>query len=56
MIAFRKILSDRRGASSAEYSIVAALIAVAAIGAFHNVGNALEVNFNTVSNKVDTSL
>ena len=52
----RRILSDRRGTTSAEYSMIAALIAVAAMGAYHNVGNSVENGFHGVSNKVGSSL
>ena len=35
---------------------IAALIAVAAMGAYHNVGNSVENGFHGVSNKVGSSL
>jgi pilus assembly protein Flp/PilA len=45
---FLKILRDRRGATAIEYALVAALIAVAAIAAFKNLGGQVNTTFNGV--------
>ncbi|PWR23255.1 Flp family type IVb pilin [Zavarzinia compransoris] len=41
-----------RGATAIEYALIAALIAVAAIGAMTLVGGGLNATFNTVSGKL----
>jgi len=42
----RKIIRNRKGATAIEYGLIAALIAVAAIAAFKNVGASLGTTFN----------
>ena len=42
------VFKDRRGATAIEYALIASLISVAAIAAFHNVGDKVFNNFNTV--------
>lgn len=49
---FRNILRDCRGGNAIEYAMVAALIAVAAILAFQNLGNQIDNTFHEVDNKV----
>jgi len=44
----RKMLKDSKGATAIEYGLIAALIAVAAIGAMGTVGNKLNTTFNNV--------
>jgi pilus assembly protein Flp/PilA len=46
---FIKILRDDKGATAIEYGLIAALIAVAAIGAMTSVGTKLGTTFNNVS-------
>jgi len=48
----RKMLKDSKGATAIEYGLIAALIAVAAIGAMGTVGNKLNTTFNNVSDKL----
>lgn len=48
----RKLRQDERGATAIEYGLIAALIAVAAIGAFGAVGNSLNVVFTDVSTQL----
>lgn len=48
----RKLLKNERGATAIEYGLIAALIAVAAIGAMTSVGGSLNTTFNSVSSKV----
>ena len=48
----RILRTDERGATAIEYGLIAALIAVAAIGAMTSVGNKLNTTFNNVSNKL----
>lgn len=49
MACFRKLLRDREGATAIEYGLIAALIAIAAIGAMSNLGTKLGRTFNNVS-------
>lgn len=44
----RAVLRDRRGGTAIEYGLVAALIAVAAIVAFQNVGTQADLNLDNV--------
>lgn len=49
----RKMLSvirNSRGATAIEYGLIAALIAVAAIGAMKGLGTQLKTTFNNVAN------
>ena len=47
-----ELLRNTRGATSIEYGLIAALIAVAAITALGNVGNKLGTTFNNVSSQL----
>ncbi|WCT72263.1 Flp family type IVb pilin [Sphingomonas naphthae] len=49
---FIKMLKDSKGATAIEYGLIAALIAVAAIGAMQSLGTKLGTTFNTVGNKL----
>lgn len=44
----RRILQDTTGASAIEYAVIAALISVAAIGAFYTLGQASNDNLTKV--------
>ena len=44
-----KAIRDSRGATAIEYGLIAALIAVAAIGAMSSVGSKLSSTFNNAS-------
>jgi pilus assembly protein Flp/PilA len=46
----RKIFADKKGATAIEYGLIAALIAIAAIGAMTSLGENLGTTFNEVSN------
>lgn len=50
---FRVFLKDESGATAIEYGLIAALIAVAAIGAFGAVGNGLENTFQNVATALE---
>ena len=50
-----KLLRDRRGATAIEYGLIAALIAVAAIGAMSTLGGKLTNTFGNVSNNLSVS-
>ena len=50
MIKFFKLIRNEEGATAIEYGLIAALIAVAAIGAMTSVGTKLNTTFNNVSN------
>lgn len=45
----RKMLKNEKGATAIEYGLIAALIAVAAIGAMTSLGTKLGRTFNNVS-------
>jgi pilus assembly protein Flp/PilA len=45
-----KMLKNEKGATAIEYGLIAALIAVAAIGAMTSIGTKLGTTFNNVSN------
>ncbi|HET6943096.1 MAG TPA: Flp family type IVb pilin [Sphingomicrobium sp.] len=47
---FVKLLNDPQGATAIEYGLIAALIAVAAIGALRSVGTKLDSTFTNASN------
>ena len=47
---FVKLMNDSKGATAIEYGLIAALIAVAAIGAMKSVGTKLNAMFTNVSN------
>ena len=50
MAKFVKLLTSNKGATAIEYGLIAALIAVAAIGAMQGIGSKLNTTFNNVSN------
>jgi len=49
----RKMLKNEKGATAIEYGLIAALIAVAAIGAMSSLGGKLTNTFNKVSNNMN---
>jgi pilus assembly protein Flp/PilA len=56
MTKFLKLLKSQEGATAIEYGLIAALIAVAAIGAMQGIGNKLNTTFNNVSNSLHYAL
>lgn len=50
---FVKLMNDSRGATAIEYGLIAALIAVAAIGAMRGVGTKLNTTFENVSSALN---
>jgi len=52
MSMFRKLFQDESGATAIEYGLIAALIAVAIIGAATTVGTNLGTTFTTVAGKL----
>ena len=50
MMKFLKLVRNTKGATAIEYGLIAALIAVAAIGALKTVGSKLNKTFTNVSN------
>ncbi len=54
MLKFLKLIKNEKGATAIEYGLIAALIAVAAIGAMSSVGSKLSTTFNNVSSALDT--
>ncbi|WP_184477464.1 Flp family type IVb pilin [Rhizorhapis suberifaciens] len=51
----RKIFADKKGATAIEYGLIAALIAVAAIGAMSSLGGNLKNTFNSASNGLNNA-
>jgi len=49
----RKMMKNEKGATAIEYGLIAALIAVAAIGAMTSLGGKLSNTFNKVSNNMN---
>jgi pilus assembly protein Flp/PilA len=45
---------DESGATAIEYGLIAALISIAAIGAFNAVGAKLQTTFNAVANNLSS--
>ena len=52
MSKFLKLIKNEKGATAIEYGLIAALIAVAAIGAMQGIGNKLSSTFTNVSNNL----
>jgi pilus assembly protein Flp/PilA len=52
MSKFLKLIKNEKGATAIEYGLIAALIAVAAIGAMTSVGQKLNSTFNNVSSSL----
>jgi pilus assembly protein Flp/PilA len=48
-----KLFKNQKGATAIEYGLIAALIAVAAIGAMQGIGNKLSSTFTNVSNQLN---
>lgn len=53
MQTIRKMLKNEKGATAIEYGLIAALIAVAAIGAMSALGTSLKTTFSTTSTALD---
>ena len=51
----KNLVSEKRGATAIEYGLIAALIAVAAIGAMSALGGKLSNTFSNVSNNMNVS-
>ena len=52
MAHLRKLIRDDKGATAIEYGLIAALIAVAAIGAMSGLGGNLNKTFSNVSTEM----
>jgi pilus assembly protein Flp/PilA len=55
MMKIRNFLKNSKGATAIEYGLIAALIAVAAIGAMSTLGTKLKTTFTNVSNNMKAS-
>jgi pilus assembly protein Flp/PilA len=53
MKSIRKFFKNDKGATAIEYGLIAALIAVAAIGAMSSLGGKLNTTFNRVANNLN---
>lgn len=56
MLAIRKFIKNSKGATAIEYGLIAALIAVAIIGALTTLGSALSTNFGEVSDALNSAV
>jgi len=56
MAKFLKMIKNEDGATAIEYGLIAALIAVAAIGAMQGIGTKLSTTFNDVGDCLDTTV
>lgn len=54
MMKIRNFLKNTKGATAIEYGLIAALIAVAAIGAMSSLGGKLKNTFSNVSTGMNT--
>ncbi|WP_294235371.1 Flp family type IVb pilin [uncultured Sphingomonas sp.] len=52
MKTFRKIFKNSKGATAIEYGLIAALIAVAAMGAMKTLGGTLSTTFTNINTKL----
>ena len=52
MARFLKLLSNERGATAIEYGLIAALIAVAAIGAMSSIGTKMNTTYTNVASNL----
>lgn len=52
MTVVRKFVRNSKAATAIEYGLIAALIAVAAVGAMRSLGTKLNSTFNTVSSNL----
>ncbi len=50
---FARFLKDESGATAIEYGLIAALIAVVAIGAMTQIGDGLESTFGSVADQLN---
>ena len=55
MIKLLKLIKNEEGATAIEYGLIAALIAVAAIGAMQGIGSRQNITFNNVSSHLPSS-
>lgn len=55
MMKFLKLIRNEKGATAIEYGLIAALIAVAAIGAMQGIGSRLNTTFNNVSSNLPSA-
>ncbi|MBA2635321.1 MAG: Flp family type IVb pilin [Sphingomonas sp.] len=55
MAKFLKMIKNDKGATAIEYGLIAALIALAAIGAMPSVGGSLKATFQDVSTELNTA-
>ena len=53
MAKFLKLIRNEKGATAIEYGLIAALIAVAAIGAMTSIGTNLSATFSEVGDELD---
>ena len=56
MSKFLKLIKNNKGATAIEYGLIAALIAVAAIGAMQGIGNKLNTTFNALAHGITLEL
>jgi pilus assembly protein Flp/PilA len=55
MLKIRKLFKSEKGATAIEYGLIAALVAIAAIGGMTAVGTSLQNRFTYVSNQMNSN-
>ena len=53
MATLRKLITDESGATAIEYGLIAALVAVALIGALQGMGGGLSNKFGKITNELN---
>jgi Flp pilus assembly pilin Flp len=52
---FKRFLSDETGLELSEYAVAAALVAIAAVGAFQLLGGNIKIAIENLSSKIPTA-
>lgn len=55
MDVFRKLFVDRTGGTAIEYALIAGLISTAALTAFYTLGNEVQLTYDTMLERLQTS-
>lgn len=53
---FRRLLRDTRGATALEYALIAALVGIAAVTAYANLGDTISTSYSEVNSSVSDAV
>ncbi|MXO71566.1 Flp family type IVb pilin [Alteraurantiacibacter buctensis] len=53
---FRRLLRDTRGATALEYALIAALVGLAAVTAYANLGDTISTQYSEVNSSVSDAV